>query len=63
MQKIFKVYMYDTRTGLLVQVGTFYGSDPMACPRTYTFHGTTEYVTGGEPDMDEVIVWLRSYAK
>jgi tetratricopeptide (TPR) repeat protein len=63
MQKIYKVYLYDTQTGLIVEIGTFYGADPMACPRSYTFHGITEYVTGDEPEMSEVINWLRSYAE
>jgi tetratricopeptide (TPR) repeat protein len=63
MLVIYKVYLYDTRTGLLVDIGTFNGSDPMTCPRSYTFHGTTEYVTGGEPDMSEVVNWLRTFAE
>jgi len=62
-QRIYKVYIYDTRTGLVVDIGTFYGSDPMGCPRSYTFHAVTEYVTGGKPDMDEVVNWLRGFAE
>jgi tetratricopeptide (TPR) repeat protein len=63
MQRIYKVYVYDTRTGLVVDIGTLYGAEPMTCPRSYTFHAVTEHIIGSKPDMNEVVSWLRSYVK
>jgi tetratricopeptide (TPR) repeat protein len=63
MQKTYKVRVYDTRTGYRVQIGTFTGPLPKGCPSSYSFGGITEYITGAEPDMDDVIDWLRKYAE
>jgi tetratricopeptide (TPR) repeat protein len=63
MQRIYKVSLYDTRTGNRIQVGTFYGETPKACPSRYSFGGVTEYYIGAEPELSVVIGWLRQYVE
>jgi len=60
-----KIEIYSTLTGEMVDSKTFSGSTPNTCPYSYTFtRGVNKsYLYGGKPSKSEIITWLEDSFK
>ena len=60
-----KIEIYSTLTGEMVDSKTFSGSAPTSCPYTYTFTRgiNTSYLNGGKPSTPDIITWLEDSFK